>query len=78
MVVIFFIIFLIIENLCKVLLIWIEVIVVFGREDNRIWCKELFKVVLYLCLSGFIINFLYLVLLLILIVLIFGFLILII
>lgn len=70
--------FLIVENLCNMLLIWIVVIVVLGSEDKRIWRKELFKVVLYLCLSGLIMNLLYLVFLLSLIVLIFGFLILII
>lgn len=43
---IFFIILFIVENLCKIFLILMYLMVVFGNEDSRIWCKEFFSVVL--------------------------------
>lgn len=55
MLVMFLWMFVIEENLCSMLLIWIVVIVVFCSDDSRMWCSVLLRVRLKLCLSGFVI-----------------------
>lgn len=49
----FFWIFFLVLYLWRMLLIFILVIVYFGIDDSKIWCRVLFRVWLKLCFSGF-------------------------